>query len=297
MVSIPVKLYPAARSEHLSFNMLHEGCGQRVKQQLVCPDHGVLGRDEIAKGYEYEKGRYVVVEKDEIKKIEPATVRAMEILEFVPLGDVDPLYYDTSYYLVPDEPGRRAYVLLRQALADRKMAAVARVAMHNREYTCIVRPLEKGIAIHSMFFQNEVRSIEEMGPVDSLQVQQKELDLAHSLIETLSASFEPQKYGDTFQENLRKLIDAKLEGREVEEVEKPRLAPVVDLMAALKQSLQQARDLPRKQAQKTGEPVPISGARQPRGPEEAEAGTERETEAKARPAEGRQRRKTGRRRA
>ncbi len=257
LVSIPVKLYPAARSVTISFNMLHKGCGMRVKQQLTCPEHGVLSRDDIVKGYEYEKNRYVEVQPEEIKKIEPPTARTMEIMEFVPDKQVDPLYFDSSYYLVPDDPGRRAYALLRKALQGSNMLGIAKVTMHNREYTVILRPLgEEGIAIHSMFYQNEVRSIQELGQTDHTEVREKELELANSLIENLKGEFEPDKYHDGFQENVKQMLEAKLEGREVEEVAKPKLAPVVDLMAALKQSLKQAQSMPRKAAARASEAEP-----------------------------------------
>ena len=249
LISIPVKLFSAARSEGISFRMLHKECGTRVKQQYICPVHErPVTREEIVKGYEFEKDRYIEVSPEEIKKIEPRTARAMEILEFVPLAEVDAMFFDTSYYLVPDDPGLRAYVLLRRAMADSGKCAIARLSMHNREYTAVLRPLAQGLALHSMFFRHEVGRIEELGPVNGLEVKEKELELAHSLIESLSAPFEPEKYSDSFQANLRTMLDAKLQGQPVTEVEKPKLAPVIDLMAALKKSLEDARKLPRKPA-------------------------------------------------
>ena len=273
LISIPVKLFSAARSESISFHMLHKDCGSRIKQQYICPVHErPVPRQEILKGYEYEKDRYIEVGPEEIKKIEPRTARAMEILEFVPLPEVDPLFFDTSYYLVPDEPGLRAYVLLRRAMADSGKCAIARVSMHNREYTAILRPLEQGLAVHSIFFRHEVRRIEELGPVNGLEVKEKELELAHSLIQSLSGPFEPEKYGDSFQENLRALLDAKLQGQPVTEVEKPKLAPVIDLMGALKKSLEEARKLPRKQvaAESAAEPAAAHPARPTAEPAVAE---------------------------
>jgi DNA end-binding protein Ku len=249
LISIPVKLFSAARSEGIGFNQLHRECGSRLKQQMVCPVHErAVARDEIVKGYEYEKDRYITIEAEEIKKIEPKTARAMEILEFVPMSQVDPVYFDSSYHLVPDEPGRRAYTLLRTALEKSGYLGVAHVSMHNREYTVLLRPHPKGIMVHSMFYQDEVRSIEDIGPADATEVKEKELALAHSLIESLAGDFDASKYHDQFASQLKMLIEAKVQGQPVVEVEKPKLAPVIDLMAALKQSLEQMKKVPGKAA-------------------------------------------------
>ena len=247
LISIPVKLFSAARSEGVGFNMLHRECGSRLKQQYICPVHErPITRDEIVKGYEYEKDRYVMIEPEEIKKIEPQTARAMEILEFVPAADVDPVYFDSSYYLLPDEPGRRAYALLKTAMEQSGYLGIARVSMHNREYTVVLRPQGQGLTVHSMFYQNEVRRLEEMGKLDATEVKEKELELAHSLIQSLAGNFDPGKYHDNFADQLRLLIEAKVQGQPVVETEKPKLAPVIDLMAALKQSLEEMRKAPGK---------------------------------------------------
>jgi len=245
LISIPVKLFSAARSEGIGFHMLHRECGSRIKQQHWCPVHErTVTRDEIVKGYEYEKDRYVTVEPEEIKKIEPKTARAMEILEFVPTAQVDPIYFDSSYYLLPDEPGRKAYALLKTALEKSGYVGVARVSMHNREYTVVLRPQGNGLTAHTMFYQNEVRKIEEMGPVEHAEVKEKELELAHTLIQSLAAEFDPGKYHDQFADQLRALVEAKVQGQPVVEIEKPKLAPVIDLMAALKKSLEEVRKVP-----------------------------------------------------
>ncbi len=247
LISIPVKLFAAARSEGIGFNMLHRECGSRLKQQYICPVHErVITRDETVKGYEFEKDRYITIENDEIKKIEPKTAKAMEILEFVPMAQVDPVYFDASYYLMPDEPGKKAYTLLRTALDKSGYLGIARVSMHNREYTVALRPQGKGLTVHSMFYQNEVRKMEEVGPLESGEVKEKELALANSLIESLAGDFDPSKYQDNFAGQLRGLIEAKIQGQPVVEVEKPKLAPVIDLMAALKQSLEQMKKVPGK---------------------------------------------------
>ncbi len=239
LISMPVRLYSGARGSRVSFHMLHRDDQVRVKQQLVCPeDQKVLDRNEIVKGYEYRKGEYVIIEPDEIKKIEPKTAKAMEILEFVQEKEVDPIYFETSYYLMAEEAGRRPYALLAQAMEETGYLAIAKLTMHNREYMVILRPHRGGLLLHTMYYADEVRQLENFGRPD-VDIKEAEVKVAHQLIQALEAKFEPQKYHDTFEENLRELIRAHLEGREVKAVPKPRPAPVTDLMAALKQSLAQ----------------------------------------------------------
>ncbi len=263
LISMPVRLFSAARSSHVQFNMLHRHDHVRIKQQLYCPqDERVVSRDEIVKGYEYEKGEYVVIEPADIKKIEPKTTKAMEILEFVKSSEIDPVYFESSYYLVPEEAGQRPYALLTRALEESEYVAIAKLAMHNREYTVFLRPTNGGLMLHTMFYENEVRQVEQFGKTSGIELKDAEVKVAHQLVEALAAEFDPKKYSDTFEENVKKLIQARLEGKEVAAVEKPRKpAPVVDLMAALKESLAQ---IPKKPAQRVAEaqrPVAISSAR------------------------------------
>jgi DNA end-binding protein Ku len=241
LISLPVRLYSGARGTRVSFHMLHRDDHTRIKTQLYCPaDERVVERSEIVKGYEYAKGEYVVVEPDEIKKIEPKTARAMEILEFVKADDVDPIYFETSYYLMPEEAGRRPYALLVRALEESEYLAVAKLTMHNREYTALLRPHDGGLLLHTMYYEDEIRRVENFGETRSIQVKDAEVKVAHLLIEALAGEWDPAKYRDTFEENVKQLIQAKLEGKEAPSVEKPRKpTPVVDLMAALKQSLAQ----------------------------------------------------------
>ena len=240
LISMPVRLFSGARSEHVSFNMLHRDDLTRVRQQLFCPTDGrVVERSEIVKGYEYRKGEYVVIEPEEIKKIEPRTAKAMEILEFVKADEIDPIYFESSYYLMPEEAGRKPYALLQKALEDSGYYGIAKLTMHNREYTVILRPRDGGIMLHTMYYQDEIPEVENFGKID-VELKPAETKVAHQLIEALAAKWEPEKYSDTFQENLKQLIQAHLEGKEVTTVEKPKkMAPVVDLMAALKESLAQ----------------------------------------------------------
>lgn len=238
LISMPVRLFSGARGERVSFHMLHRPDHVRVKQQLVCPEEQVVvDRSEIVKGYEYQKGEYVIIEPDEIKKIEPKTAKAMEILEFVKADEVDPIYFESSYYLMPEEPGKRPYALLAKALEQTGYLGIAKLTMHNREYTVILRPDDGGIVLQTMYYENEVRRVENFG-VPDVEVKESEVKVAQQLIKALEAKFEPEKYHDTFEDNLRELIKARLEGKEVTAPEKPKKpAPVTDLMAALKQSL------------------------------------------------------------
>src|SRR6201993_1692057 len=240
LISMPVRLFSGARSSGISFNMLHRPDHQRVKQQYICPaENKVVERSEIVKGYEFRKDEYIVIEPEEIKKIEPQTAKTMEILEFVKSGDVDPVYFESSYYMVPEEAGRRPYALLTKALEESEYVAIAKLTMHNREYTVFLRPHEGGMMLHTMYYAEEVRQVEGFGAPD-VELKDAEVKVAHQLIEALAGEWDPEKYHDTFQDNLKKLIATKLEGGKIAEVEKPKkLAPVVDLMSALKQSLAQ----------------------------------------------------------
>jgi DNA end-binding protein Ku len=256
LISMPVRLFSGARSSGISFHMLHRDDLQRVKQQLYCPaDNRVIERSEVVKGYEYRKDEYVVVEPEEIKKIEPKTAKAMEILEFVKATDVDPVYFESSYYMLPEEAGRRPYALLTKALEESDYVAIAKLTMHNREYTVFLRPHEGGLMLHTMYYAEEVRAVEGFGPPE-VELKEAEVKVAHQLIEALAADWEPEKFHDTFQDNLKKLIQTKLEGGKIAEVEKPKkLAPVVDLMSALKESL----------AQMEGKKKPAAAAREATG--------------------------------
>jgi DNA end-binding protein Ku len=238
LVSLPVRLFTAARSETLSFNQLHKHDNSRIKQVIYCQaEDKPIPRDEIVKGYEYEKGKYVVVQDEEIKKVAPKTAKVMEIQEFVKAGDVDPVYLESSYYMAPDEGGEKPYALLFEALRETKYYAIAKIAMHNREHVVVVRPGERGMILHTMYYSDEVRSTEEFC-TDTTNVSEREMNLAKMLVESLAAEFEPEKYHDAYRDNLRTMIEAKVEGHKVVETPEPHIAPVIDIMEALKKSLE-----------------------------------------------------------
>src|SRR5277367_6589481 len=232
-----MRLFAAARGERDSFNQLHNVCHSRLKMPLFCPVcNRNVERSEIVKGYEYDKDQYVLFNEEELDKIEPPSARVMEIIEFVKLEEIDPLYLDSSYYITPEEPGLKAYTLLMKAMQETGYGAIAKITMHQREHIVIIRPGSKNLTLHTMFYSNEIRAAESV-PTDKVEVKDQEKKLAQQLIESLATPFEPQKYRDEYMENVRGMIDAKLKGQEVTEVAQPRMAPVIDLMEALKKSL------------------------------------------------------------
>lgn len=237
LISIPVRMSAAARGERISFNQLHSVCHSRLKQPTFCPVcNRKVERSEIEKGYEYEKDQYVLFSEDELDKIQPPSAKVMEILEFVKLDEIDPLYYEASYYVTPEDAGLKAYELLMKAMQESGYAAIAKLYMHQREHIVIIRPGKNVLTLHTMYYSNEIRAAEHI-PADKIELKEQEKKLAHQLIESLAGPFEPQKYRDEYQESVSALIAAKLKGQQVAEAPHPHLAPVVDLMEALKKSL------------------------------------------------------------
>src|SRR5213082_3059725 len=242
LVSFPVKLFTAARPDGISFNQLHKHDNSRIKQVLYCQaEDKPIPRSEIVKGYEYEKDKYVVIDDEDIKRVAPKTAKTMEILEFVKSAEVDPIYFESSYYMAPDEAGEKPYALLFEALKQTGFCALAKIAMHNREHVVFLRPSAKGIQMHTMYYKDEIRMVDEFRTDTSL-VKPAELAMAKSLVETLAAEFEPEKYSDAYRANLKAMIQAKIEGKQtVEPPAEAHLAPVIDIMEALKMSLENAK--------------------------------------------------------
>ncbi len=246
LITIPVRLYAAARTERVSFNQIHEPCGGRIKQQTFCPQcDRTVERSELVKGYEVEKNHYVIMNDEEIKGIAPASSDNMEILEFVKAEGIDPIYYDASYFMVPEDAGKKAYHLLLETMEKSGYSAVAKITMHQREYTVIVRPHADGLLLHTMFYPEEVREVPEFRRDESVTVKPQEVALAEKLVEGLAADFDPSKYHDEYQGRLTQMIEAKRDGQRVETTAPKKRAPVIDLMQALQKSL---GELPKKPA-------------------------------------------------
>jgi DNA end-binding protein Ku len=260
LITIPVRLYAAARTERVGFNQIHEPCGSRIKQQTFCPRcDRTVERSELVKGYEVEKDRYVIVNDEEIKGIAPASSDNMEIVEFVKAEGIDPIYFDASYFMVPEDAGKKAYHLLLETMQKSGYSAVAKITMHQREYTVIVRPHADGLLLHTMFYPEEVREVPEFRRDESVNVKPQEVALAEKLVEGLAADFDPSKYHDEYQGRLMQMIEAKREGQKVETIAPKKRAPVIDLMQALQKSL---GELPKKPAAtaKTAAPAPAKKA-------------------------------------
>jgi DNA end-binding protein Ku len=239
LISIPVKLYPAARSARVGLHQLHSVCKTRLRQPLFCPTcNRIVERSEVVKGYEFEDGKYVVIDPDEIKKITPESARAMEILAFVKESEIDPLFFDSSYFLVPEDEGKKAYKLLLKTMEDKNRVAIAKLTMHQREYTVFLRPYDHGIALHTMYFADEIREAPGYGKTDNVKISPQEIKLADQLVDNLSEQFHLKKYHDEFETRLRALIDAKQKGSDIATTPRLERAPVIDMMTALKKSLE-----------------------------------------------------------
>ena len=301
LVSIPVRLFRAARAEKIGFRQLHRagpvedqapesetpmaepisilsaqhsdkpaiheiGPESAPSEPLVAPVRNTptsaenaqpVPRSEILKGYEYQPEQYVLVSDEELRRITPRTSSDIEIQEFVHLREIDPVYFETSYYVAPDRAGEKPYALLYAALQKTGYVALAQIAMHRREHVAVIRAGDQGILMHTMFYANEVRK-EQEPRADPALVAKKELDLAEKLIEALATKFEPEKFKDKYREQVEALIASKIQGREIAagRPQSASAAPAVDIMEALKKSLATARKPPERAEQATAESEP-----------------------------------------
>jgi DNA end-binding protein Ku len=240
LVSIPVRLYVATQSEQLSFNLLHAPCRGRIRQQLWCPQHGqTVERSELIKGFEVAKDQYVTFADEELKAVEAAASRAIEIQEFVPLAAVDPVYFEDSHYLGPDKGGEKPYQLLAEAMKQTGMVAIAQHVMRGKERLVLVRPYADGLLLHTLFYADEVRAFDDVPRATGLPVKPAESDLARKLIAELTRKrFAPERYADTYRARLQAVIDQKVQGEDIHvATPEPERAQVIDLMEALKRSL------------------------------------------------------------
>jgi DNA end-binding protein Ku len=241
MVSIPVNLYTATESHDVRFHLLHKRDGVRLKNVRWCPrDETQVPWDDVVRGFEYTKGRYIPITDEDLEHLPVKTIHTVDISDFVKLEEVDPIYFDKAYYLAPEEAGIKAFALLREALEQTGRAAVAKVAIRDKENLCLVRPYQGVLTMETMLYANEIRSTEDIG-VDGAQVSPKELQMAVSLVENLSDRFDPKRYHDEYQAALKQLIDAKVEGAPLPAPQTEQGEKVVDLMEALRASVEATR--------------------------------------------------------
>jgi DNA end-binding protein Ku len=260
LVSIPIKLYTAAGSANVSFNLLHAKCGSRIKQQTFCPVcNETVERSALVKGYEFAKDQYVRVSDDELKALEGEASKMIDISEFVPLAKVDPIYFERTYYLGADKGGEKPYRLLAEAMEKSGQVALATFVMRGKESLVLIRAAQGGLMLHAMYFADEVRAFD-VDKGESARIKDGELDLAIKLIDGLAADeFDPSRYSDAYRERVMDLINKKAEGQELTPAPAPeKRRQVIDLMEALKESLA-ARKPPAKVGKKP-EPVPARAA-------------------------------------
>jgi len=253
LVTIPVQLYAAARSERTYLHQIHKECNTRVKQPLFCPTcNRFVERNEIIKGFEFDEGQYVLMEEKEIKKLTAASSRTLEILAFTRLSEIDPIFFDSSYFCIPEDAGKKAYQLLVKALEDTQTVGIGKLLMHQRDYTVFLRAYEHGLLLHTMYFSNEIRELPQFGVVETVNLKPQEVKLTEQLIKSMTEPFKPKQYHDEFQDKLRKLIEAKQHGKSIEIGKVARSAPIIDMMTALKKSLGASSSGPREKKKTTG---------------------------------------------
>lgn len=245
LVNVPVRLFKAQSPKDVRFHMLHQPDGVRIQQKRVCPVHDEeVSYDEIVKGYELSPERYVIIEPEELDALDPKANHTIDIEDFVDLADIDPLYFERGYYVVPDARSAKAYALLVRAMEETQKVGIARFVMRTKEYLCAIRAKDNALILETMLYADELVSSDELAlPGDELdEPTERELKMATSLVESLAGPFEPEKYSDQYREKVMALIEAKAEGNAiVTQPEQGEPAPVVDLMAALEASLAAAK--------------------------------------------------------
>jgi len=240
LVSIPIKMFSAAAAGGVAFNQIHPKCGGRIKQQLICPTcNEVVERGSLVKGYEFAKDQYVQFTDEELKALEGEASQMIDIAEFVPLAQVDPIYFEKTYYLGPDKGGEKAYRLLSDAMKSSGRVALAKFVMRGKENIVLIRPSQKGLMLHTMYFADEIRDFGEIDKGEDAKLKPGEMELAERLVKELSAdAFKPEKYDDDYRKRVLEAVESKVDGKEVTSLApQAQRTQVIDLMDALKQSL------------------------------------------------------------
>jgi DNA end-binding protein Ku len=242
LVTIPVAVYPATEEKTLRFNQLHDEDGGRIRMKRTCSIDGEeVPYEHIVKGYEYEKDRYVILTDDDFDAVPVESSRAIDIVQFVELEEIDPMLYKKSYYLVPEETGAKAYALLREAMSRDNKVGVAKVSFRDKEHLAALRFRDDAFVLETMYWPDEIREADFGGVDVDLKVREQELQMARQLIENLTAGWNPQEFTDEYREALLRVVEAKINGEEIEVAQPEPTAKVVDLMEALKASVASAK--------------------------------------------------------
>jgi DNA end-binding protein Ku len=256
MVSIPVKLFGATESKDISFNLLHATCGTRLKQVRWCPtDEQEVPWNETVRGYHYAKDQYVTLTDEDFEKLPLPSKHTIELSAFVKEDEIDPIFYERSYHLAPDERGEKAYALLIRTLEKKGLTAIATITIRKKEQLCALRPKDGALMLETLYYPDEIRAQPEMD-LDRVKITERESDMAAALIDLLRKPFEPEEYKDHYREALSQLIEAKLEGRDVVTSPPSREAKVLDLADALRRSVEAAKkDKPKRAARPRSRPA------------------------------------------
>jgi DNA end-binding protein Ku len=247
LVSIPIRVYTATEEKTLRFNQLHEKDNGRIRYQRVCAKDGQeVPYEEIVKGYEYEKDRYVILADEDLDAVPVQSTRNIDIQQFVDQSEIDPIYYKKTYYLGPEEAGVKAYQLMVEALREGRKVGIAKVAFRDKEHLAAIRLMDNILVLDTMFWPDEIREAKFAELDTEVRVSDKEVDMAESLIENLTEGWKPDAYQDEYREALLEIVEKKVAGEEIEEVEPVEPAKVVDLMEALKQSVEATKKAPAK---------------------------------------------------
>ncbi|MEX0775354.1 MAG: Ku protein [Phycisphaeraceae bacterium] len=245
MVNIPVKLHSAVRDHSIHFHMMSKDGQCRLRRKLVCPETDEeYDFEDTARGYEVAPGQYIIIRDEELASLKPEPGKAIDILDFVELEQIDPIYYDRSYYLAPDERGVKGYELLLRAMTDQKKVGIAKFVMRGKEYLAALRPMGDIIGLETMRFADEVMAAKEVhDPPKGVKIEKKELDVAERLIDALVTKFDPKKYKDDYRQKVEKLIEKKAKGGKIAITEptEEEIPPVYNLMEALEKSLKAAK--------------------------------------------------------
>jgi len=244
LVNVPIKLFTATAQKDVRFHQLHDKDGARIQQKRVCSKDGEeVPMEHIVKGYEVSRDKYVLITPEELDGLDPKASRTIDILDFVDLDEIDPVYFDSTYYMVPEKGAGKAYALLLEAMRKSKKVAIARVVLRQKQHLVALRPLRNALSMETMLYADEVVSPETLdGLPEDVEVTDRELAMAQQLIDSLADEFKPERYRDDYRERVLEMIERKAEGQEIviaEEEEEQ--APVVDLMAALEASLAAAK--------------------------------------------------------